>query len=392
MKRKIAIVILFISICLIFLGGVSAGVIPIWYWNQLPSEPLNVWIVDKTVPVPDYREHKGLMWVLNHNKITYEKTGKSFKYNADFFGFFPINKGTYDIKPIPQKDENPDLIYLTDTYGVYNDDYLVRNVKGTRSGLIYGGLHSDEMEIIKENLHDGNTIIGEFNVAASPTNKENRGELENIFGIHWKGWKGRYFRDLKKDLEVPEWMAINYEKQYGNPWLFTGEGFVLVSDEDKIVVFEDKIDVGKENLKLIYSESAKKEFGVEVDVPYYYWFEFVDKYADTEELAHYKLDMTDAGLKKLIELGLKDEFPAIMRYSGAQYNSYYFAINIGFAFLTSWVKSKYPKFLFVRLCIRPHCSGIRRVQIHIIPGSFKPFVLPGENDSPTIPFIMNILQ
>ena len=325
MKLKIAIAALYISIIVIFSTAVLALVGPLLYWNSLPSKPLNIWIVDKTVPVPDYREHKGIMWVLNHNKVVSAKTGKSFKYSQDFFGFFPINKDTYDIKSIPAKDENPDLIYLTDTYGVYNDDYLVRNVKGTRSGLIYGGLQTDEMDILKENLHNENTIIGEFNVAASPTNKDNRSELENIFGIHWKGWKGRYFRDLKKNREVPEWMTQTYEKQEGKMWKFTGEGYVLISDDDRIVVLESGTDTNKNGLELIYSEAAKKEFGITEDIPYYYWFEYTEKYSETEELAHYKFDLTETGKTKLRKLGLSEDFPAIVRYKGAQYNSYYFS-------------------------------------------------------------------
>lgn len=325
MKRKLAIFFLYIVIIIIFLTAVSAGIIPIWYWNTLPSKPLNVWILDKTVPVPDYREHKGLMWVLNHNKIVWNKTGRSFRYDTDFYGFFPVDENTYDIRNIPAKDENPDLIYITDTYGVYNDDYLMRNVKGTRSGLIYGGLQTNEMNILKKNLHDRNTIIAEFNVAASPTNKENRSKLESVFGLRWKGWKGRYFRDLKKDLEVPVWMSDNYEKQYGKPWKFTGPGFALVSDDDKIIVLENKRHIGKNNLLLTYDKAGQEEFGVREDIPYYYWFEFLDKSDDTEQIAHYTLDLTEEGKKELDKLGLQPVFPAILRYKNAQYNSYYFA-------------------------------------------------------------------
>lgn len=325
MKRKLAIFFLYIVIIIIFLTAVSAGIIPIWYWNKLPSKPLNVWILDKTVPVPDYREHKGLMWVLNHNKIVWDKTGRSFRYDTDFYGFFPVDENTYDIRNIPSKDENPDLIYITDTYGVYNDDYLMRNVKGTRSGLIYGGLQTNEMNILKKNLHDRNTIIAEFNVAASPTNKENREELENIFGLRWKGWKGRYFRDLKKDLEVPVWMSDNYEKQYGKPWKFTGPGFALVSDDDKIIVLENNRHIGKNNLLLTYDKEGQEEFGIKEDIPYYYWFEFLEKSDDTEQIAHYTLDLTEEGKKELDKVGLQPVFPAILRYKNSQYNSYYFA-------------------------------------------------------------------
>lgn len=130
MKRKTKMLLIYLAggILTITIGLILLG--PIFIWNNMPVIPLNIWIIDKTVPIPDYREHKGLMWILNHEKIVDEKTGSALEYDKDYFGFFPINEKIYDIRDIPDTKENPDLIYLTDTYGVYTDDYLKPNVKG----------------------------------------------------------------------------------------------------------------------------------------------------------------------------------------------------------------------------------------------------------------------
>lgn len=319
--------IIWLSIGLVLFTAVTAVAtfFPMFYWYSLPSTALNVWIVDKTVPVPDYREHKGLMWALNHYKVISDKTGKSFAYNRDYFGFFPVSKDTYDIRPIPKTKEVPELIYLTDTYGVYTDDYMIRNVKGTRSQKIYGGLQTDELDAIKQNLAQHNTLIGEFNVASSPTNAENRKELETLLGVSWTGWKGRYFRDMKREVEVPTWMVTNYEKQYGRTWDFKGPGFALVSDDDRIVVMEKGKDVGDKDLWFTMTPKASEKFDVKGNISYYYWFEFVKPTYGTEVLANYTLDTTPAGLKKLQSIGLTNRFPAIMHFDNQQYQAYYFA-------------------------------------------------------------------
>ena len=324
MKRKFAMLgiyvaggILSIMVVLILFG-------PVLIWNNLPATPLNVWIVDKTVPVPDYREHKGLMWLLNHNKIVSEKTGETFSYDKDYFGFFPVNKDLYDIWEIPDIKENPDLIYLTDTYGVYADDYKVPKVEGTRPDLLYGGLEKDELVKIINNIGNGNTLIGEFNIASSPTNIENRGELEFIFGVNWSGWKGRYFKDLAKDFEVPTWVVVNYEEQENKAWPYKGSGYVLVSEEDKIVILENKKHIGSKGLSVKFEGDYKSEFNVRKSIPYQYWFEFLEVDEDAETIANYYFDLTDDGNEVLNELGLPSVFPAVIRKVNSEYTSYYF--------------------------------------------------------------------
>lgn len=286
---------------------------------------MKVWIVDKTVPNTDYREHKGLMWVLNSDKIVKPETGEAYRYNKDYYGFFPIDKKNYKIKELPATIENPDLIYLADTYGVYKDDYFSANAEGTRSELMYGGLTEAELNTIKSNLGGGNTVIAEFNTASSPTNIADREKMREIFRVKWRGWSGRHFMDLTKGVEIPDWAVFDYEKQSGKKWNFQGEGFVLVSDEDKVIILRQGKEIGKDDLYLYFKDAYAKEFGINKSVPYDYWFEFTEPDASSEALASYTIDLTEKGKAVFDELGLPQTFPAIVRTRNVQYTSYYFA-------------------------------------------------------------------
>lgn len=324
MNRKFSMAMLYVAgvMLSIMIGLVLIG--PRLLWNHMPDSALNIWIVDKTVPIPDYREHKGLMWLLNHHKVLNEKTGEAFRYDKDYFGFFPVNKDLYDVREIPDVKENPELIYLTDTYGVYTDDYKISEVKGVDSALLYGGLDVGELNKIIHNLGGGNTLIGEFNIASSPTNMENRKDLEVLFGVDWSGWKGRYFDELDRDFEVPQQIIDNYEKQENHPWNFKDSGYILISEDDQIVVLEEGKHFGKKGLTIKFEENYKKEFNVDKEIPYEYWFEFLNVTKDTETIASYHLDVTDEGERLLADLGLSSVFPAVARKIHSEYTSYYF--------------------------------------------------------------------
>ena len=322
-KNKILSIYVIAGAISLVIGLILLG--PIFIWKTMPDIPLNVWIIDKTVPKEDYREHKGLMWILNHEKIVDEKTGKPLKYDEDYFGFFPKNKKSYDTKELPETKEDPDLIYITDTYGVYKDDYGKLNEEAKSSNLLYGGLEKEELSKIVNNMGDGRTLIGEFNIASSPTDVERRKELEVLFGVNWSGWKGRYFKNLERDFEIPAWMAENYEKQEKKDWNFSGSGYILISEDDKIVVLEDGKDVSEKGLTIAFEDQYKEEFDIDKDIAYQYWFEFIEPSSNSEQIASYHLDVTDQGEKTLKELGLSSVFPAVVRTTHSKYISYYFS-------------------------------------------------------------------
>jgi len=222
-------------------------------------------------------------------------------------------------------DVSPDLIYIADTYGVYQEDYFADNLKGDRSSLIYGGLSETDLLKIEKKLRKYMTLIAEFNSLASPTSTDVRGRLEGLTGISWSGWIGRYFVDLTQGKEVPEWLVINYEKQYGEKWEFRGPGIAFVSEDDQVMILLQGLDIGSGGIAFSLEKSFEQEFSVQEPIPYYYWFEFVQPEKNTETIASYHLDVTESGLSKLKQIGLETTFPAIVRKKTDDFTSYYFA-------------------------------------------------------------------
>lgn len=323
-KRRITILSLYTMTIALTAILLSVFIKPLTVWYSKESIPLNIWIIDKTVPTPQYREHKGFTWLLNSNNIVYSKTGKAFDYTKDFYGFVPLSEEEYQTRELPSEKENPDIIYLTDTYGVYRDDYLKPNLRGTSSSLVYGGLNEDDLKKIRSNLGNGNTLIGEFNIASSPTNDKNRTDLGQLFGVKWNGWKGKYFHDLKKNIEVPESIINAYEKN-NSKWDYSGSGYVLVSDNSEVVVLKDGEQVGKEGLSIKFIEPYDKLYGIKNKIQYLNWFEFTEVENKSRVEANFIFDLTEKGIEELKKLGLNRIFPAVVVNENHEYNSYYFS-------------------------------------------------------------------
>ncbi|MGB9812747.1 MAG: hypothetical protein ACPLRZ_00765 [Thermovenabulum sp.] len=308
--------IIFITMILLIILLLS----PIFIYYVKPTTYLNVWIIDKTVPTTDFREHKGLIWVLNNMKIKNKITLKDFDYKKDYFGFYPGKDG---YKIFEMQINNPDFIYIADTYGVYTDDFNKENIEGTKSSLIYGGLTEDELFKIKSYLNNGRIIVAEFNTIEYPTNEKVRKDMEDIFGFTWSGWSGRYFYDLSKNVEVPIWVIDSYEKQYNQKWEFKGSGFVFISKDNDIIVL-DKNDFTEKKIFVDFEDKYLKEFKVKDKVNYNYWFEIIQP-RDVEIIANFVLNVTEKGKEKLKKYDLKPVFPAIIRNKNTDYTSYYFA-------------------------------------------------------------------
>ncbi|MCE5257314.1 MAG: hypothetical protein LLF89_10780 [Spirochaetaceae bacterium] len=316
---------------------------PFAAWYTMPYRNLDVWVVDKTVPTPDYQEHKGLFWILKNEKIAKPGTQKLYDEKTDYFGFYPYDKDTWRELSLPQTGPRPDLIYLADTYGVYRGDFMQKRLLGEISPIVYGGLSSDDNRIIGKNLGDGNTLVAEFNTAASPTNAADRKTLGRFLGIQWSGWIGKYFADLAKDKEVPSWIVADYEKQTNREWGFFGRGFVLISDDDRIEVLSGHDFSGIEGLSFHFREPWAKEFSCQKPISYHYWFEWIRPDPNVSVVADYRFKLTESGKAKLAAVGLPEQFPAVMLNRNTQYSGYYFAGDFadsglrGMPFQAKWI-------------------------------------------------------
>ena len=301
---------------------------PYIVWRFIPQKPFQVTILDKTVPVNSYREHKALVWLLNNLRYVNKETGRPFAFDKDYYGFFPLPDQKYEIRPLPAELNKSGLIYVADTYGVYTADFYKDNLRGERSRLIYGGMTATEAAAIGHSLTGKNTLVAEFNSLASPTSGRARELMEGILAVKWTGWIARYFEELsdKKNTELPVWMISNYKKQYGVPWAFEGPGFVFVNKDDSLLVLRAGAEVGPKLNRLFFTPAALAEYHAADGLEYSYWFDVVrvPPKSNVEILANYRLDVTPQGEKMLAAKGLTSVFPAIIR-TDSPYHTYYFA-------------------------------------------------------------------
>ncbi len=323
--QRSAMMILSILLVAITAGTVLLVLAPFILWQVAPSRELNIWAVDKTVPYPDYREHAGFFWVLKNEKIA--KLGSRQLYNekSDYFGFYPYGENEWRSLSLPADGQRPDIVYITDTYGVYKDDYMQKKLAGEISSKLYGALTTEDIQTIRKNLGAGNTFMAEFNSAASPTNLRDRLTLGRLLGIQWNGWIGKYFEDLTAGKEVPAWVISNYAAQTGKQWNFFGRGYILISDEDHVEVLTEMEDIGKNGLKFSFRDPWAEALKSKKPISYRYWFEWTIPDSGSETVADYTLDLTASGKAKLDSLGLPTTFPAILLYKNPQYSGWYFA-------------------------------------------------------------------
>jgi hypothetical protein len=311
--------LLFIYILLLL----SVVTSPYWLWQLKPLHKLNVLIMDKTVPNNSFREHKGLVWFLDNAKYV-KNNLQPYTINSDYKGFKPESGNKYKVTQLP-KNLNPyDVIYLTDQYGVYKNDFFENERLGRRSQKIYGGLSSGEVDRIEKTLATtkGKTLIAEFNTFGSPTSAIERDKISNLLNLDWSGWIGRYFSDLNSS-EVPEWVKKNYQKE-NHEWNFSGQGFVFVNKNDYTVVI-DKNEIKDQGALFQLTSKGKKQFNSNFKSLYQYWFDINDARDNDEVLASYQLPLSKKAKKTLNGYGIPTSFPAVIYHQTAKYSSYYFS-------------------------------------------------------------------
>lgn len=313
------------------LGGVVVLLaLPIIIWFLQEEKIVNIAIIDKTVPSESYREHKGLTWLLNHQRYVSEP-GETYDESVDYYGFVPDEENeSYTIRELPTDYSGTDLIYLADSYGVYEEDlpWQTKDKKPGSSSMITGGLQMDEWQTIKQQVQsEGTDLVMEFNTFASPTSKEVSQDMNAFLGLEWSGWSGRYFKELQTSKNaVPQWIVENYEKN-DVQWQFEGAGFVLVSDEtgEVVILSEEADEIGSDGLHLEFTEQGTAQFDLTDSPSFDYWFDINLALPETEVLADYQWDLQDAGKEKLEKAGIPENFPAVFHQSKYGADVYYFA-------------------------------------------------------------------
>ena len=324
MKRKYVIILIF---CLPILIPLFSFIL----WSMKENRPLKVLIYDMTVPHNSYDEHNSLSWVLIHQKYT--SFNQLNKPEVDYKGFFPLKDFKFVTKDflsftneeVFQVADSLDMVYYTDTYGIYSNEWYGDALHNERSPKIYGGLNKNDLVLLRRLKESNKLILAEFNFLASPTSHALRVEAENFFDVKWTGWVGRYYDPLDTlvNPDIPIWAKKLYKKQYGKPWDFHQPGILFVHENDKIVVLEMENTLTEEVPWIYTSEYGKQKYGLPQEITYPYWFDIMQSGESNRVVSKYKIYANAGGQKLLNENGIPDVFPCVIE--NREKNYYYFA-------------------------------------------------------------------
>lgn len=314
--------------------------LPVWMliiWFCVDKKKLVVAIVDKTVLTREGQEHISLNWVLNQEKYTKNNT-ELYRRERDYYGFFPLDKKKFQLKGLErfnnarleQLSIDADVAYITDSYGIYRNEWYDQGDSKERSGIVYGGMSFQDLFLLKQMQAKHKLIITEFNCLASPTPPEVRTGFEKAFGINWSGWIGRYFDsfDTTKNKELPKWLVNNYKIRHNGAWPFTKSGIALVHSDDRIVVLENETHLNNELPYIYSSEEGQHHYGLPDKSSYSFWFDVV--IPDTtfnHVISRFEIDVNENGKKELDRNGLPASFPAITAHLSRDYRFFYFSAD-----------------------------------------------------------------
>jgi len=304
-------------------------------WVFIPKKNLAIIVIDKTVNGPELVEHSSFYWVLEHLKFT-KQNQEFYDRKIDYLGYFPgLEKSKPEIRDlsgfssdmIKERVSDLDLIFITDTYGVMTSPGEKIRSTGEKPKKIYGGLDSDDIQLIREAKVQEKTIIAEFNTMASPTIKKNRTEFENLMGIQWTGWIGRYFEEMDTLInnDIPGWMSYEYKKQHNGNWLPKGPGLIFIHEDGKVEGLTFETDY-QNKIPLIRTQRINplSKLLPEI-VPYPDWFDVVLIERDYQVISYYDINPTSEGLEKLRSMGLPRFFPAAIVKNNGKGKMYYLA-------------------------------------------------------------------
>lgn len=310
-------------------------VIMLLAWWLSPKRKLVVAIVDKTVLTTKGQEHISLNWILNNERFA-KNNNKLYKKEEDYYGFFPEEDEKFKLKglerfsgaQLDQLGDDVDVAYLTDTYGIFKNEWYKRGDAKERSGIVYGGMSVQDISFLNQVKEKHKLIITEFNCLGSPTLPAVRNRFETLFGIKWTGWIGRYFDsfDTTVNKELPHWLINNYKSQHNNTWPFTKSGIAFVHADERIVVLENKTHLQDELPHIYAAEEGIQHYGMAAKMKYSFWFDIIR--VDTtfnHIVSTYKIEVNEKGKDEMRRNGIPASFPAITAHVNKDYRFFYFA-------------------------------------------------------------------
>ncbi len=295
-------------------------------WFLLPTRDINMLVVDKTVPEPDFREHRAIFWVAEHLRFT-DAEGGFYRTDRDYLGYHPHSERKEILKANDLR--GIELLYLADTYGIYDyEEGLVEYeerlpFEHQDIDLIYGGFDRQEVTAITDYAsEEGRIIIGEHNIFGYPTYLEAEAavDLQDLFAVNYEGWLARYYADLN---ETAYWMKELYTRIYGREWDLQGAGMVFVrEDVTGLGWYTDLVIIGQDQFNapwpVVTSTDHRLLDGAALQAPYLYWVELLNVNVNDEDieiLAYYELPVGEDARSALRTRGLPERFPAMIRHT-----------------------------------------------------------------------------
>ena len=289
-------------------------------WVIKPSYKANILIVDKTVLTRIALEHRAFDWILNHRKYV-KPNGDFYSLSRDYMGFFPLKNDSFLIKDLSKLADKQidsisnklDMVYYIDTYGIFYNEWYRKKDLAKHSEKVYGGLDKNDVLLLQKMKEKKKLILAEFNFFATPTPTSERVEAENLLGLKWSGWAGRYFEQLDtiKNPELPKWVVRLYKDQHQNKWPFTKPGIVFIHTDETIAILEKETDLNYEVPFVKSFNYGIEKFDIPKKIRYPYWFD-ITLSTDTNNrvISYYELSPNQRGDSILNHHNIPKIFPA----------------------------------------------------------------------------------
>ncbi len=308
-------------------------------WLLTTPRPVSIFVMDKTSHNSQKVKNRALNWVLKHYRFV-KPNGRDYQAEFDYYGFFPVNDQTYVIRDLTQYTDleiqqlaiQYHAAYYADSHGVYSNMWPKPDETITQVEKIYGGLNWQDLYFLEQMNRLKRLVIAEFIFLAPPTSYPHRQSAQELFGIEWTGWTGRYFHSLRSDHPdgfLPGWIPTLYEQQYGKPWHYSKPGVVLVHENQTLLVLEQDQHLANALPHIRSGADARRQYGMSDNISYPGWFDITLPTAPSSRgVAWYELDLNEKGEELMKSNGLPLSFPAVI-LNDDKGKKYYLAGDFG---------------------------------------------------------------
>jgi hypothetical protein len=336
MKKTLLIVLIIVAVI------IALPLINMIRWSLQTKRPMDIIIVDKTVPTLEREHHKPFSWILTNDRYVKKESNTGYSYRKDYYGFFPQrplrdkkwDRNDYHLADIINLANKNDAIYFTDTYGVFFNDWFRGINKSRKSRKIYGGLNNTDFLLLKEMKDRNKLILMEYNSFDYPTAEFESVRTQEKLGISFSGWTGKYFSSLDTTTtDFPIWMTAMYRKEYKKPWKFTKRGIVILKEKD-ILVLEEGKQLKNPIPRIVTDDASVQKYGILPSVAFDQWFDIIDP-MQNKVISKFRLDTTPLGDTLLVNNSLANEFPAVVQEPVMQ-RTYYFSGDFATYDLPFW--------------------------------------------------------